>query len=180
MSIAAVIVSPQAPASDTHGEQLELLSPSQVLEAALKPFLLFPLSPIVVVLGHDYHRILNLIKEVPPQVKIVIHRKPERGLVSALSVGLSALDVELKAIVIAKGDQIIEPRVLDRLLQTFENEEKKPDSKKRMVVPFYHGKRGFPWVVSSELRKPLARLEGEFTLDGFLRSNRKEVLKVEV
>jgi len=184
MKLGAVILTPEPPAP-TNGEQLELLAPSHLLEAALKPFFHFPLDPIVLVLGHDYHRILNMLNDLPPQVKVVIHRKPERGLSSALSVGLAALNPEIAGIAIAKGDQIVESRVLERLLKAFEREmsgdppkEEKKALKKRIIVPLYRGKRGFPWVVSSELRKPLSHLEGDFMLTSFLKENRKEILTV--
>jgi molybdenum cofactor cytidylyltransferase len=175
MTIGAVIVAPQGESSKRHEEQLGLFGPSQILEVALKPYLLFPFSQVVLVLGHDYHRVLNSLKGLPPRVKAVIHRKPERGWFSALSVGLAALDVELEGVVIAKGDQVIEPRVLERLLKKFEEL-----SKKQILVPLYHGKRGFPWVISSEYRKPLTRLESDLEIDDFLKSNRKEVATVSV
>lgn len=177
-NIGAVVLAPEPPKFKSNGEQLELLSPSTLLESALKPFFLFPLEPIVLVLGHDYHRILNMLKDLSSRVKVVIHRKPERGLTSALSVGLSALSPELRGIVIAKGDQVTEVRVLDRLLKAFEKEEQRTRGKKRIIVPLTHGKRGFPWVISSELRQPLTRFDGDFTLANFLKNHRKDVLTV--
>jgi len=178
--IGAVLLASDPPTPRSNGEQLELLSPSHLLESALKPFLLFSLNPIVIVLGHDYHHILNMFKDLPSPVKIVIHRKPELGLPSALSVGLQALSPEIGGIVIAKGEQIIEARILEHLLKTFEQEEKKTGRKKRIVIPLYRGKRGFPWVVSSDFRKSLTKGEGDLTLGTFLKNQKKDILTVSV
>lgn len=179
--IGAVIVASESVPHKGNGNgtgQLQLLSPTTVLESALKPFLNLALSPIVLVLGKDYHRVLNVLK-TPPDVKVVIHRKPERGFPSAVSVGLQALPPETIGVFIARGSHLLESRILEKLARHFEDENQKPAGKK-IIVPTYHGKRGFPWVISSGLKKEISRFEDDLTLGSFLKAHRKDVVTVPV
>jgi len=161
------------------GKQLALISPTYVLESAIKPFLKVSLKPVILVLGKDYHRILNVLK-TPREVKVVIHRRPERGFPSAVSVGLQSLPSEIEGAVIARGDHVLESRTLEKLIRYFEEESAKSRGGRKIVVPLYHGKRGFPWVIATSLKKEISRFEEDLTLGSFLKAYKKEVLTVPV
>jgi CTP:molybdopterin cytidylyltransferase MocA len=176
--IGAIILAyqPQGPLREK--DQLNLLPPFFSLETCLKNFFQISFKQIVLVLGYDYHHILNRFSMFPKSVKIVIHRKPEKGLGSALLVGLQALHHELNGVVISKGDTVVEAKVLEHLLQIFEENVNNPNSKKKVIVPLYSRKHGFPWVVSTQLKKSMMELKSETTLDVFLKKHKKEILTV--
>jgi molybdenum cofactor cytidylyltransferase len=109
---------------------------------------------VVVVAGAERALVADAI--VGLAALVVENPSPEMGLSSSIRVGVEALDRDVRAIVLALGDQpLIDPAVVRALIESWEG------SNAAAVVPIYRDGRGHPVIFDATLRGALLLLDGD-------------------
>jgi molybdenum cofactor cytidylyltransferase len=128
---------------------------------------------VYVVTGHQADRISGELSGRP--VSIVYNRGYESGMLSSVRCGLRALPQRCRAVLVALGDQpSITSALVDLMLQSFETAEK------RILVPFYNGRRGHPILFSGVYREEILTQYDDVGLRGLLHAHPDEVFELTV
>jgi len=128
---------------------------------------------VYVVTGHQAERISRELSGRP--VSIVNNPDYESGMLSSVRCGLRALPEQCQGVLVALGDQpSITSKLVDRMLQSFAAAEK------RILVPFYDGKRGHPILFSEVYREEILTRYDNVGLRGLLHAHPDEVFELAV
>ena len=128
---------------------------------------------IVVVLGFGAEKIIPTLKGMSCQV--VVNPQYILGMSSSIRCGLSTVNPQARAVLIALGDQpYIPPEIVDVLLRRYQKEDQK------IVVPLYGGKRGHPVIFGRKYWPELRALKGDVGGRELLHRHAQHVLEVEV
>jgi molybdenum cofactor cytidylyltransferase len=101
---------------------------------------------IVVVLGHNADEMRRQIEHLP--IEIVVNRHYKNGQLSSLQSAIRSIDKDddCDGLLVHLVDHpYIDSRLVDLMIQRF------CETKKLIVVPRHHGKRGHPVIFSREL-----------------------------
>lgn len=144
-----------------------------ILQRALANLEASQVNEIVVVLGFKAQEIIPTLKGMRCQV--VVNPQYTRGMSSSIRCGLSAVNPQAQAVLIALGDQpYIPPEIVDLLLRSYQEEDQK------IVVPTCGGRRGHPVIFGRRYWPELRALKGDVGGKELLRRHAQHVLEVEV
>lgn len=142
-----------------------------VLEAALRS----RLEHIVLVLGHQYRRIVAMVGAMAndPRIRIVFNRDYKTGQGSSLRTGISQIKDAYSSAMFLLGDQpLVDFETIDRLLERFRA------LKKHICVPVYQGKRGNPVIFSNRYFHRCQHIRGDTGARQIIADNPEQVLEV--
>jgi molybdenum cofactor cytidylyltransferase len=158
-------------------KQLLQLGNKYLLEWVLDAALASRLAKVVLVLGHEHHKILQALgdKTSLPGLQIIINPRYAKGQSSSLQSGLSAVQTEFDSVMFLLGDQpLLQSGTIDYLLESFWS------SQNNICVPVYRGKRGTPTIFSRALYPSLMAITGDIGARDIILENAGQVLSVEI
>lgn len=127
------------------GRPLVRVAVERVLEAGL--------DDVVVVTGRDSEAVGSALRSLA--VRMTHNPRYAEGQSTSLRVGLDALAPGTEAVVVALGDQPADPRVIRRLVATFQA------THRPIAVPVYRDGRGNPVLFAAELFGELRGVTGD-------------------
>lgn len=126
----------------------------------------------IVVLGHRAAHIGQLLARFG--IEIVVNHDYERGMLSSVKCGLSAVS-KSSAFAIFLGDQpVIESEVIDTI------QEAQMRTGIGIIVPTFREKRGHPVLLAARYRKDILMLADDGGLNKVTRGHPKDTLEVPV
>jgi molybdenum cofactor cytidylyltransferase len=129
-----------------------------LIEWVMNASLASKLIEIILVLGHEQQKILDVIgkKALLPQVRVVVAPDYRQGMSQSLKAGLSAAGRKYPSVMFLLGDQpLVTSKEIDRLLEEFWK------SDKDICVPVHNGKRGNPTIFGQNLYDELLGIQGD-------------------
>ena len=158
--------------------QFKLLLPWEgktILEHVLDNLLQSQVNEVILVLGHEAHRIL---KRIPTQkIKVVINTDYREGMSSSLRKGLAAMKEKSTAFLVVLGDQPgIRKEIINQLIQSFHQSREK----RKIVLPTYKGRRGHPVLFSIQYHEEILRLRGDIGARQILKDHPEHTIEVEI
>lgn len=154
-------------------KQLLLLDDQTMLEHSLTSMTSSKVNEIILVLGYNYHEVLNHLKAMDTRVKIVINRQFEQGLSSSIRAGVKACAPSARGIMIALADQPFVPvEVFDLLMK------RARETSKGILVPTFRGKWGHPVLFKERYRRHLLALRGDAGGLQILKAHPDDLLEV--
>jgi molybdenum cofactor cytidylyltransferase len=144
-----------------------------MLERVLEAFRRAEVDRVVVVLGADVAEVKKKVRF--RNEKVVINTGYKNGMSSSLKLGLSEVEKEAEAVIIALGDQpYVSPETINLLVDAHRM------SKAPVVVPVYRGARGNPVLFDRSVFSQIKEIQGDVGAKSVVARNEKRVLKVEV
>lgn len=132
------------------------------------------IAPILVVTGAHRRQVEAALRDSPAGT-VYNPRHAQEEMVYSLQVGLSAMPQYVDALLIALGDQPqIHVNLVTSLVKAF------CQSRKAILVPSYHMRRGHPWLVHRSLWPALLTLNPPQTLRSFLRQHEEHIFYLPV
>lgn len=126
-----------------------------------------------VVVGHEGKRVSRELSDRP--VSIVTNADYESGMLSSARCGLAAVPQECRAVLVALGDQpSVASKLINQMIRAFEATEKK------ILVPFYDGRRGHPVLFSEVYRDEILTSYDDVGLRGLLHAHPDDVFELSV
>ena len=156
------------------GETKQLLSfgRSTILEQVIDNVLGSKINKIIVVLGHDFEKIVFLIGNRP--VNVVINPNYREGMSSSIKCGLSCLERSPGAVLIALGDQpFITSDTINRLIEKYHKD------RRGIIVPVHKGLRGHPVIFDMRYREELMGLTGDTGGKKIVEAHPEDVAELE-
>ncbi len=158
-------------------KQLLKLKGTYLLEYVLNAALESQLNHVVLVLGHEYQRILQALgaRTTHERLQVVINHRHNEGQSRSLQAGLLKIRQAFPAVMFLLGDQpLLNSNTIDHMLERFRY------SGKDICVPVYKGKRGNPTIFKQVLYDQLLAIEGDIGARNIIRANPKRVLDIEI
>jgi molybdenum cofactor cytidylyltransferase len=165
------------------GDALVRKSLWQILKFKGKPLLLHSIEAlqnsgvdeIILVVGKDYHQILNKVKFEPRKVRIVMNRRYDRGMSSYVRAGINMVSPNADAALIVRGEfPLIKSSLVDRLIDFFKEDESP------ILVPTYEGQQGQPIIFDKSFFPHIKRIVGNDIGGSILTKYKREVKFLEV
>ncbi len=129
-------------------------------------------SNILVVLGSHREQIQEQI--VNYQVKFCVNENYLNGMLSSAICGFSALPASAKAALIFLGDQPqIPSQVAGLVIETW------LQSKKGIIMPTFHGRRGHPVLIETRYKTEIEKLDPNKGLRTLSENFKDDVIEVE-
>jgi molybdenum cofactor cytidylyltransferase len=173
--VAAVVLA--AGLSRRMGEQnklLALVDGTPIVARVVDALLASKADPVLVVVGHQASEVKAALAGRP--VRFVDNPDYEEGLGASLRAGVSALEEDVDAMLLALGDMPwIRAEHADALIDAFD-----PSGDKSICVPVHEGKRGHPVLWSSRHFSELARLGGDVGARAIIERNAAAIQVVAV
>jgi len=171
--IAALVLAAGVSSRMGRPKQTLLLDGVPMLQRVLETFRRSHVGRIVVVLGANEDEVRKLVKFAGELV--IVNPRFAEGMSSSLRIGLKRVGREADAVIIALGDQpFVLPGTIDKLVEAYEN------SRARIVIPTYHGRRGNPVLFDKNAFSRIARIRGDVGAKSVVLKNAADVLEVEV
>jgi len=129
---------------------------------------------IVVVLGHNAEQLAAAIR--PLDVEILVNPDYRLGQLSSLHVAVRSLqsDADCEAMLLHLVDHpYIDPALVDRMIQRFQ------ETKKDIVVPRWHGRRGHPVLFSRRLFAELLAAPMDQGAKAVVNAHANETLEID-
>lgn len=148
-----------------------------------KPILLYSieaaqnskLDEVILVIGKEYHQILNHIKINNDRVRIVMNRRYDRGLSSYLRTGMSVMAPESDGVMVIRCEYpFITSGLIDQLIQEFN------EKKAQILLPTYKEKDGQPVIVGKNLENSLRRVVGNDIGETIIQKNAPDVVRLDL
>ena len=158
-------------------KQLLKLKGRYLLEYVLNAALESQLNHVVLVLGHEYQRILHTLgtRTTHERLQVVINHRYLEGQSRSLQAGLLKIRQTFPAAMFLLGDQpLLNSNTIDHMLDRFRY------SGKDICVPVYKGKRGNPTIFNRVLYDQLMAIEGDIGARDLIRANPERVLDIEM
>jgi molybdenum cofactor cytidylyltransferase len=152
--IAAIVLA--AGASTRMGRQkltLPLGDGRPLVRVAVERVVAAGLDDVVVVTGRESEAVASALQGLA--VRMAHNSRYADGQSTSLRAGLDALAPGTEAAVVALGDQPVDPRVIRRLVATFQA------THRPIVAPVYRDGRGNPVLFASSVFDELRRVEGD-------------------
>ena len=155
----------------------------QVEKLKNKPVLLYSaealhnstVDEILLVVGKDYHQVLNKIRFKSPKLRIVMNRRYDRGFSSYLRAGMGMLSPECEAVFVVPGEYpLVYPSLYDKMI-AFLNSEKSG-----IMAPVYKNQVGYPYLFRKRYFNQIKRLTGNDIGSSIMERFAKDVFNVEV
>ena len=126
-----------------------------------------------VVVGHEGKRVIAQLSD--RRASIVDNPDYESGMLSSVRCGLAALPRRCQTVLVTLGDQpSVTSRLIDQMIRSFEKTEKK------ILVPFYNGKRGHPVLFSQIYCDEIMTHYDDIGLRGLLHAHPDDVFELSV
>jgi len=171
--ICAIILS--AGCSSRMGVQKLLLpfGDKKVITHIVDQLLASKIDKVYVVVGYQEKRVS---KELSGRtVSIVINPNYKSGMLSSVRSGLRAIPQQCRTVLVALGDQpSITTKLIEQMLQSF------TATKKQILVPLYHGKRGHPILFSAVYQNEILTHYDKIGLRGLLRAHHDDIFELSV
>jgi len=127
---------------------------STVLEQTVDNFLGSTANEVIVVMGYRAEEVRRVLAAKP--VRWVINPDYAQGMSASIIAGLSLVDDQTQAVMLALGDQpLINCQTINRLIDEFSSGDK------GIVIPTYRGKRGHPVIFAMTYKEQLLQLKGD-------------------
>jgi len=135
--------------------QVEKFKDKPVLLYSIEALQDSTLDEIILVLGKDYHRILNNIELDSRRIRIVMNRRYDRGLSSYVKAGIGMISPDCEGVMIVRGEfPLIKTSLIDKLITLFKN------AKAGVFVPTYKKQLGQPYIFGKKYFFHIKRLTG--------------------
>ena len=158
-------------------KQLLKLRKKYLLEYVLNAALDSKLNHVVLVLGHEYQKILQILANCTTheRLQLVINHHYLEGQSRSLKAGLLQIRDKFPAVMFLLGDQpMLDSNTIDHLLDKFQH------SDKDICVPVCNGKRRNPAIFNRVFFDQLMGIEGDIGARDIIRANPDRVLFVEM
>jgi len=158
-------------------KQLLKLKNKYLLEWVLDAALASRLQSVVLVLGHEHHKILQAlgIKTNHPHLQVEINHRYLEGQSRSLQAGLLKVRQAFSSAMFLLGDQpLLKSSTIDQMIDRFGHSEKD------ICVPVCKGKRGNPTIFSRSRYNELMAIKGDMGARDIIRANPECVLYIEL
>jgi molybdenum cofactor cytidylyltransferase len=154
-------------------KQLMPWQQSTVLEQTVDNFLGSKANEVIVVVGYRAEEVRRVLAGKP--VRWVINPDYEQGMSASIIAGLSLVDDQTQAVMLALGDQpLINSQTISRLIDEFSGCDK------GIVIPTYRGRRGHPVIFALTYKEQLLQLKGDVGGRQIIARHPEDVLEVAV
>jgi len=140
-------------------KQLLMIQGQRLLERVIRAALHSHLQRVVIVLGGYEASVRKALADLlnHPKLVVISNPKPEKGMGSSLSIGVSAIKNEkADGVMVLLGDQpFLRAETINSIIRRFR------DSDKLVCAAFYGDRRGHPIVFDRSLLPYLDRLSGD-------------------
>ena len=129
---------------------------------------------IIVILGHNGHELQSKISHLP--VEILINTDYKLGQLSSLQLAVRNLqpDLDCDGMLVHLVDHpYLAPALVEEMIRRFY------ETKKRIIVPKFHGKRGHPVIFSNALFDEILSAPMEEGAKAVVNAHRAETLEIE-
>ena len=129
---------------------------------------------IIVILGHNARELQSKISHLP--VEILINTDYKLGQLSSLQLAVRNLqpDLECDGMLVHLVDHpYLAPALVEEMIGRFY------ETKKRIIVPKFHGKRGHPVIFSNALFDEILKAPMEEGAKAVVNAHRAETLEIE-
>lgn len=129
---------------------------------------------IIVILGHNARELQSKISHLP--VEILINTDYKLGQLSSLQLAVRNLqpDLECDGMLVHLVDHpYLAPALVEEMIRRFY------ETKKRIIVPKFHGKRGHPVIFSNALFDEILSAPIEEGAKAVVNAHRAETLEIE-
>lgn len=129
---------------------------------------------IIVILGHNARELQSKISHLP--VEILINTDYKLGQLSSLQLAVRNLqpDLECDGMLVHLVDHpYLAPALVEEMIRRFY------ETKKRIIVPKFHGKRGHPVIFSNALFDEILKAPMEEGAKAVVNAHRAETLEIE-
>ena len=158
-------------------KQLLKLNHKYMLQWVLEAALASRLAKVVLVLGYEHQKILQVLEAVAehPRLQIVINHAYSEGQSRSVKTGLEAVRETFSSVMFLLGDQpLLESARINHLLDRYRH------TTKDICVPVYRGRRGNPAIFGINMYAKLMQIEGDRGGQEIILQNPDRVLYVEV
>lgn len=154
-------------------KQLMPWQQSTVLEQTVDNFLGSKANEVIVVVGYRAEEVRRVLAGKP--VRWVINPDYEQGMSASIIAGLSLVDDQTQAVMLALGDQpLINSQTISRLIDEFSGCDK------GIVIPTYRGRRGHPVIFAMTYKEKILQLKGDIGGRQIIAQHPGDVLEVAV
>jgi molybdenum cofactor cytidylyltransferase len=132
------------------------------------------LGKIIVILGHNANELQAKISQLP--VEILINTDYKLGQLSSLQLAVQRLQSEIDCdgmLVHLVDHPYLVPSLIEEMIRRFY------DTKKPIIVPKFHGKRGHPVIFSRDLFAELLNAPMDQGAKAVVNAHRAETLEIE-
>ncbi|MBS7641420.1 MAG: nucleotidyltransferase family protein [Candidatus Bathyarchaeia archaeon] len=153
---------------------LEKIDGSTIIERVVKNALSSKADEVIVVLGFEAHKVLNVLKKF--NCKFVFNEEFYSGQSSSVKVGVKAVVEYAEAVIILPGDMaLITPKPINMIINEYY------ESRSPIIVASYQGRLGHPALFDRSLfNEILAISEETMGLKAIVRRYRDKIKRVEV
>lgn len=149
------------------------LESKTVIEVILDKLLSLPLHEVVVVLGHEPDRLIEVIGS--RSVRTITNSDYQRGMLSSVQCGMKNLSPGAEGVMICLLDQPLIPvEVLRCLVDSFQHDAS------RILIPTCGGRRGHPILIPLQFCDEVFTLEDSLGLRQLLRDKGEAIGEVAV
>ena len=146
-----------------------------ILQRVLENLCRSQVDEVILVLGHDADKILQMVDT--RQVKVVINKSYREGMITSIQQGLMNQNEKAEAFFIVLADQ---PAVGSEVFNHLISEFRRVTPKKNIILPTFRGKRGHPPLFSAKYRKEAFRLKGDVGFRQVLQEHPEGIEEVEM
>jgi molybdenum cofactor cytidylyltransferase len=144
-----------------------------LLQHQLSQFHLSKVDQLIVVLGYQSTKLLPYLENVSAQ--LVWNEHYEMGKTESIKKGLLSLNENTDCIMIASVDQPVSQALIDAMVTQF------IETKSKIIIPVYNGKRGHPILFSSELLEELRQINEDTNgLKAIVHKRKQEISELTV
>jgi len=144
-----------------------------IIETVVEHCLESSVDGILVVLGHQWQKILEKIKNYA--VETTVNPDYKTGMLSSVQWGFRKLPREARAALVVLGDQPgISAQTIDQVIDAFQG------GTKEIVLPVFKDSKGHPLLVSVKFRRDIQSLDAATGLRGLLALHPADIMKVEM
>ncbi len=158
-------------------KQLLELNGKYLLAYVLETALASQLDPLVLVLGHEHHKIQIALEAylAHPRLQVVINHRYREGQSTSLKAGLRALEQHCPAVMFLLADQpLLKPATINHLLERFHH------CGQDICVPVCNGQKRSPAIFNRAMYDQLLAIEGDVGGRIIIQANPGRVLTVEM
>ncbi len=158
-------------------KQLLQIGTRTLLERVIDSALASRLDQVVLVLGHQFERILSALGDRPqnPRLQVVVNEDYALGMSGSLQRGLQQVRDAFPAVMVILGDHpFLDTASIDSLLSQFRR------SPKEIGVASIQGRQGLPVCFSSRFYDAIMQIRGDMGARNIIRSHPESVLAVEI
>ena len=158
-------------------KQLTKLNNKCLLEWVVDAALASDLDKVVLILGHEHQKIIEVLedKKRSDKFQTAINPRFRDGQGRSVALGVSRIAETYASVMFLLGDQpMVDPATINHLLGCF------LASEKNICVPVSRGKRGNPTIFSNLFYNRLSAIEGDIGGRKIIESNPDQILEVEI